>query len=100
MPLNLRAPLRALATALLLTVSLAVHAQAISTKLYFTGGAPYTDDELSNVVGLHSGQLFNDNELQAGSLRLIDIGLFDSAALTATGKGPPARPATTSKSRP
>jgi outer membrane protein insertion porin family len=88
MPLNLRASLRALATALLLTASLAAHAQAISTKLYFTGGAPYTDEELSTVVGLHSGQLFNDNELQAGSQRLIDTGLFDSAALTATGKGP------------
>jgi outer membrane protein insertion porin family len=65
-----------------------VHAQAVSTKIYFTGGAPYTDEELSAVVGLHSGQLFSDAELQAGSQRLIDTGLFDSAALTATGKGP------------
>lgn len=88
MPLNLRAAFRAITTALLLTASLAAHAQAISTKIFFTGGAPYTDDELSTVVGLHSGQLFNDNELQAGSQRLIDTGLFDSAALTATGKGP------------
>jgi outer membrane protein insertion porin family len=88
MLLNLRAPLRAFATALLLTASLGAHTQAIETKLFFTGGAPYSDSDLSSVVGLHSGQLFNDNELQAGSQRLIDTGLFDSAALTATGKGP------------
>jgi outer membrane protein insertion porin family len=69
-------------------VSLGAHAQAVSTKLYFTGGAPYSDEELATIVGLHSGQLFDDNELQAGSQRLIDTGLFDSAALTATGKGP------------
>jgi outer membrane protein assembly factor BamA len=78
---------RALTATVLFFASLPALAQGISTKIFFTGAAPYSDADLSTVVGLHSGQLFTDNELQAGSQRLIDTGLFDSAALTATGKG-------------
>jgi outer membrane protein insertion porin family len=87
MPLHLRLISRALPAALLLATALSAHTQAIETKIFFTGAAPYSDADLSSIVGLHSGQLFNDNELQAGSQRLIDTGLFDSAALTATGAG-------------
>jgi outer membrane protein insertion porin family len=62
--------------------------QEITTKIYFSGGDPYPESDLSAVLGVHSGQLFTDSELQAGSQRLIDTGLFDTATLTATGEGP------------
>jgi outer membrane protein assembly factor BamA len=84
----MRPAIRALLASALLCLSLPSFTQAISTKIYFTGAAPYSDADLTSVVGLQSGQLFNDNEVQAGSQRLVDTGLFDSVAMTGTGKGP------------
>ena len=84
----MRPAIRVLLASALLCLSLPSFTQAISTKIYFTGAAPYSDADLTSVVGLQSGQLFNDNEVQAGSQRLVDTGLFDSVAMTGTGKGP------------
>jgi outer membrane protein insertion porin family len=64
-----------------------VFAQAIDTKIFFSGAEPYTQKDLATVLGLHAGQLFNDNEVQAASQRLVDTGLFESVAMTGSGAG-------------
>ncbi len=79
--------IRVLLASSLLCLTLPGFTQAISTKIFFTGAAPYSDADLTSVVGLQAGQLFNDNEVQAGSQRLVDTGLFDSVAMTGSGKG-------------
>lgn len=83
----MRPTIRVFLASALLCLSLPALSQAIDTKIYFTGAAPYSDADLTTVLGLHSGQLFNDNEVQAASQRLVDTGLFDSVAMTGTGAG-------------
>jgi len=77
-----------LAAITLLLASLPASAQqATVTAIAFTGGAPYTEKDLTTVLGLHTGQPLSDSDIQTASARLSATGLFDAIAVAATDTG-------------
>jgi outer membrane protein assembly factor BamA len=79
-------PLRAsLFSTLLCLFTTATFAQYTAKSVNFKNAAPYTTTDLQAVSGLHPGQSFSQDGLQAAAQKLIDTGAFDDVQVALDG---------------